>query len=388
MKEKEFVATTLFGLEDLLAKELTELGASDVTIRNRAVEFNGSQAILYKANLGSRTTMRVLKNLKTVRVKDEQSLYDNIYKMNWEDHFTVKNTFMINSSVNSPSFRHSLYVSQRVKDAIADRFRKITTLRPSVNTENPDITINVHISGDRADISLDSSGEPLFKRGYRAAQYTAPLNEVLAAGMLLMTGWNGTTTLIDPMCGTGTLPIEAALIAKKIPPGVFRENFGFMKWKDFDDLLFKRVLESMLDPVEISARILASDLSPDAVDLAKRSVKKALLDDVIELSRQDYRDIDPPEGEGIVIMNPPYGERLREDEINSFYKQIGDTMKQKFQGFDVWILSGNPEALKSFGLHSDRKIDLYNGSIKCKFQKFSIYSGSKKQKMQKPLSED
>jgi putative N6-adenine-specific DNA methylase len=388
MKEKEFVATTLFGLEELLAKELTELGAADVTVRNRAVEFNGSQSILYKINLGSRTAMRVLKNLKTARVRDEQSLYDTIYKMNWEDLFTIKNSFMINSSVNSPSFRHSLYVSQRVKDAIADRFRKITTLRPSVNTENPDITINVHISADRADISLDSSGEPLFKRGYRAAQYAAPLNEVLAAGMLLMTGWNGTGTLIDPMCGSGTLPIEAALIAKKIPPGVFRETFGFMKWKDYDDLLFKRVLESMLHPVEISARIMASDLLPDAVDLAKRSIKKALLDDVIELSRKDYRDIDPPEGGGIVIMNPPYGERLKEDEINNFYKQIGDTMKQKFPGYDVWILSGNPEALKSFGLHPGRKIDLYNGSIKCKFQKFSIYSGSKKQKMQKPLSED
>ncbi len=388
MKENEFVATTLFGLEELLAAELRELGALDVTVHNRAVSFNASQAVLYKVNLGSRTAMRVLKNLKSFRVKDEQDLYEAVFRMNWEDHFTVKNSFMINSSVNSPAFRHSLFVSQRVKDAVADRFRKINTLRPSVNTENPDITINIHISGDRADISLDSSGEPLFKRGYRAAQYTAPLNEVLAAGMILLTGWDASVPLIDPMCGSGTIAIEAALIAKKIPPGVFREKFGFMKWKDFDRTLFDRVLESMLAPCELKTEILASDLNPEAVELAGRNIRKALLDDDIKVIKQDFREIVPPPQGGIVIINPPYGERLKEDEINIFYSQIGDTMKQKFPGYDVWVLSGNPEALKFFGLRPERKIELYNGSIKCKYQKFSIYSGSRKAKMQKPLSED
>jgi len=384
MKENSFIATTMFGLEEILATELRELGAEDVKVLNRAVSFNGSQAILYKVNIGSRTAMRVLKNLKSFRVTDENELYDAIFNMKWEEHFTVKHSFMINSSVNSPLFRHSLFVSQKTKDAIADRFRKLTNLRPSVNTSDPDITINVHISNDHADVSLDSSGEPLFKRGYRAAQYTAPLNEVLAAGMILITGWDGTRTLIDPMCGSGTIPIEAALIAKKIPPGIFREKFGFMQWKDYDDLLFARLMESMLNPVELKARIFASDISPDAIELTKKNVKKALLEEFIQVKQQDFSNFSPPAEGGIVIMNPPYGERLKEEEINLFYKGIGDTLKKNFSGYEAWVLSGNPDALKFFGLRPERKIELLNGNIKCKYQKFSIYSGSKKHKSTEP----
>jgi len=380
MKENGFIATTMFGLEEILATELRELGAQDVRVLNRAVSFSGSQAILYKVNIGSRTAMRILKNLKSFRVTGEDALYDAIYDMKWEEHFSVKESFMINSSVSSPYFRHSLYVSQKTKDAIADRFRKITNLRPSVNTSDPDITINIHISNDHADVSLDSSGEPLFKRGYRAAQYTAPLNEVLAAGMILMSGWDGTKPFIDPMCGSGTLPIEAALIGKNIPPGIFREKFGFMKWKDFDNLLFSRLMESMLNPVELKAEIFASDISTDAVELTHKNCKKALLEEFIQVKAMDFKDLIPSEENGLVMMNPPYGERLKEEAINLFYKGIGDTLKKNFTGFDAWILSGNPDALKFFGLRPEKKIELYNGSIKCKFQKFSIYSGSKKQK--------
>jgi putative N6-adenine-specific DNA methylase len=288
---------------------------------------------------------------------------------------------MINSSVSSPYFHHSHFVSQKTKDAIADRFRKITNLRPSVNTSDPDITINIHISNDRADVSLDSSGEPLFKRGYRAAQFIAPLNEVLAAGMILMTGWNGTTPFIDPMCGSGTLPIEAALIAKKIPPGIFREKFGFMNWKDYDAVLFGRLMESMLNPVELKSEIYASDISADAVELSRKNIKKALLEEFIQLRKIDFNEFSPPTEGGLVIMNPPYGERLKEEEINLFYKGIGDTLKRNFTGYDAWVLSGNPGALKFFGLRPEIKIELLNGSIKCKFQKFSIYSGSKKDKI-------
>jgi putative N6-adenine-specific DNA methylase len=384
MKENEFIATTMFGLEEILAAELRELGALNVRVLNRAVSFSGSQAILYKVNIGTRTAMRVLKNLKSFRVTDEESLYDAIYNMKWEDHFSVKNTFMINSSVSSPQFRHSLFVSQKTKDAIADRFRKITNLRPSVNTSDPDITINIHISNDRADVSLDSSGEPLFKRGYRTAQYKAPLNEVLAAGMIMMTGWNGTTPFYDPMCGSGTLPIEAALIGKKIPPGIFREKFGFMQWKDYDSVLFSRLMESMLNPVDMKAEIFASDISQDAVDLCQSNIKKALLEEFIHVKKLDYKDVTPLSEGGTVIMNPPYGERLKEEEINLFYKNIGDTMKKNFSGYEVWVLSGNPEALKFFGLKPEKKIELINGSIKCKYQKFSIYSGSKKHKTAEP----
>jgi putative N6-adenine-specific DNA methylase len=380
MKENEFIATTMFGLEEILATELRELGALDVKVLNRAVSFNGSQAILYKVNIGSRTAMRVLKNLKSFKVTNDDTLYDAIFNMKWEDHFSVKDTFMINSSVNSPFFNHSLFVSQKTKDAIADRFRKHTNLRPSVSTIDPDITVNIHISNDRADVSLDSSGEPLFKRGYRAAQYLAPLNEVLAAGMIMMSGWDGIMPFIDPMCGSGTLPIEAALIGKKIPPGIFREKFGFMKWKDYDSLLFSRLIESMLNPVDLKASIFASDISGDAIELTGKNIKKALLEEFISVKKLDFKDFVPPDEGGLVMMNPPYGERLKEDEINLFYKGIGDTLKKNFAGYDAWVLSGNPEALKFFGLRPEKKIELFNGSIKCKFQKFSIYSGTKKHK--------
>ncbi len=386
MRENEFIATTMFGLEEILAGELRELGALDVKVLNRAVSFSGSQAILYKVNIGSRTAIRVLKNLKSFRVAGDDALYDAIFNMKWEEHFSVKNSFMINSSVNSPNFRHSHFVSQKSKDAIADRFRKITNLRPSVNTSDPDITINIHISSDRADVSLDSSGEPLFKRGYRAGQFMAPLNEVLAAGMIMLTGWDGTRPFIDPMCGSGTLPIEAALIGKKIPPGVFREKFGFMQWKDYDNILFNRLMESMLNPVDLKTEIFASDISQDAIELSGKNIRKALLEEFIQVKKKDFNDVIPPAGGGMVIMNPPYGERLKEEEINSFYKGIGDTLKRNFAGYDAWVLSGNPEALKFFGLRPEKKIELLNGSIKCKFQKFSIYPGSKKYKMTGPLS--
>ncbi|MCB8994843.1 MAG: hypothetical protein H6538_04470 [Bacteroidales bacterium] len=378
MKENAFIATTLFGLEEILASELKELGATDLRVLNRAVSFNGSQAILYKVNLGARTAMRILKNLKSFRAADDNALYNAVYNMPWEDHFSVKDSFMVNSSVNSHIFKHSHFVSQKVKDAIADRFRKHTNLRPSVNTQNPDITINVHISIDRVDISLDSSGEPLFKRGYRAGQYLAPLNEVLAAGMILMTGWDGTVPLIDPMCGSGTIPIEAAMIAKKIPPGIFREKFGFMSWKDYDELLFIRVKDALLKPVELKTRIYASDISVEAIDLSSKNIKKALLEEDIELNKIDFANVLTSEERGVLIMNPPYGERLKEEEINLFYKGIGDTLKRNFAGFDAWVLSGNPQALKFFGLKPEKKIELINGSIKCKYQKFSIYKGSKK----------
>ncbi len=381
MKENEFIATTMFGLEEILAAELTELGALDVRILNRAVSFNGSQSILYKVNIGSRTAMRILKNLKSFKVRDENELYDVIYNMKWEEHFSVKETFMVNSSVSSPQFRHSLFVSQKTKDAIADRFRKQTNLRPSVNTNDPDITINIHISNDRADVSLDSSGEPLFKRGYRAAQYTAPLNEVLAAGMIRLSGWDGTRPFIDPMCGSGTLAIEAALIGKKIPPGIFREKFGFMNWKDYDDILYGRILENMLNPVDLKTEIYASDISADAIDLTGKNIRKALLEEFITVKVQDFHKMKPPADGGLVMMNPPYGERIKEEEINLFYKSIGDTLKRNFSGYDAWVLSGNPEALKYFGLRPEKKIELFNGSIKCKFQKFSLYSGSKKHKI-------
>jgi putative N6-adenine-specific DNA methylase len=321
-----------------------------------------------------------LKNIHSFRAYNEDELYKNIFNIKWEDHFSIKKSFMINSAVSSQLFNHSHFVSQKSKDAIVDRFRKITNLRPSVNTENPDIVINIHISNDTVNVALDSSGEPLFKRGYRAAQYIAPLNEVLAAGMLMMAGWEGKGNFVDPMCGSGTLPIEAALLAKKIPPGIFREKFGFMNWNDYDGTLYKKLLELMLNPVGFDGTISASDISEEAISLTKRNIDKALLREIIQVQKADFKSYDPPQGGGIVILNPPYGERLKEDEIENFYKEIGDTFKKKYPGYQAWILSSNIPALKQIGLHTEKKCDLVNGSLKCKFQKYLIYEGSKKLK--------
>jgi putative N6-adenine-specific DNA methylase len=380
MREPPYIATTLFGLEDILVKELTELGAEEIVRMNRAVGFSGSQAMMYKINIGARTAMRVLKNIHSFRANNEDELYKNIYSIRWEDHFTIKKSFMINSAVSSQRFTHSHFVSQKVKDAIADRFRKITSLRPSVNTENPDIVINIHISNDVVNVALDSSGEPLFKRGYRVSQYIAPLNEVLAAGMLMIAGWEGKGNFVDPMCGSGTLPIEATLIAKKIPPGIFRNKFGFMNWNDYDETLFKRLLEQMLNPVEFNGSISASDISEEAIHLTKRNLDKALISEFVQVQKADFKSFDPPAGGGIIILNPPYGERLKEDEIDNFYEEIGDTFKKKYPGYQAWILSSNIQALKHIGLHPEKKYSLVNGSLKCKFQKYLIYEGSKKLK--------
>lgn len=383
MNESPFIATTLYGLEEILSGELSKLGAENLVIMNRAVGFSASKAGLYKINLGSRTAMRVLKNIRTFNAFNPDELYQNIYNINWEDFFTVKDSFMVNSSTSSPRFTHSHFVSQKTKDAVADRFRKINGLRPSVNTENPDIVINVHLSNDRVNVALDSSGEPLFKRGYRAAQYVAPLNEVLAAGMLMIAGWTGESNFVDFMCGSGTLPIEAALIAKNIPPGIFRDRFSFMRWKDFDETLYQRVKENMFKPADFKGIISASDISGEAVSLAKRNIRKASLSGDIKVIKEDFRFLIPPEGKGMLIFNPPYGERLKEDEIENLYRDIGDTLKRKYNGYEAWILSSNFSALKFIGLHPDRKYDLINGSLKCKFQNYQIYEGSRKSAKQR-----
>jgi putative N6-adenine-specific DNA methylase len=384
MNKMQYVATTLFGLEDILSDELIGFGAEKVIKMNRAVGFSASNALMYKINLGSRFSMRILKNIDSFTASDPKQLYNRISDIRWEDYFSIRNSFMINSAVNSRWFTHSHFVSQKVKDAIADRFRKIKGFRPSVNTGNPEIVIHVHISDDRVNVSLDSSGEPLFKRGYRAGQYIAPLNEILAAGMLKMAGWTGKGNLVDPMCGSGTIPIEAAMIAKNIPPGILRDKFSFMYWADYDQKLFDQVREGLMNPIEFDGTISASDISAEAVSLTKRNLRKALLTDYVRVKKEDIRNSDPPAGGGLVLINPPYGERLKEDELESFYQQIGDTLKRKYDGYTVWILSANAFALKFLGLHPDKKLDMVNGTLKCKFQKFIIYRGSmKKNRLEK-----
>ena len=378
MNRFKFVATTLFGLEDVLAGELLKLGAENIFKRNRAVEFTGSLALMYKANLCLRTALRILLILKTFRVKSEDHLYDTLVNIEWETLFDQKYNFAVTPVVNSPKFRHSRFIAQKSKDAIVDRFRKATGSRPTVELSKPDIVINIHIDNELANVGLDSSGEALFKRGYRTESHQAPLNEVLAAGMILTSGWDGSTNFIDPMCGSGTLAIEAAMIGSGIFPGNFRKSYSFFNWKYFDRRLFELVKGQLPAPQPTPGRVFASDLSPEALRQTRINIKNASLDDYIITEEKDFREYTPPPGGGIMMTNPPYGIRLEEADLNEFYRMIGNVLKSKYSGFHVWIISPNLEALKFVGLHPDKKLWLINGDLKCRFNRYSIYEGSKK----------
>ena len=337
---------------------------------------------MYEANLWCRTALRILKPLYSFPAKTNEELYKNINDFEWEKVFSVDNTFAIDSVVNDSSFNHSHFVSQKVKDAIADRFRSTIGTRPSVDIENPDIRINIHIYKDQCDVSLDSSGESLHKRGYRVAVGLAPLSEVLAAGLILLSGWDGKTNFVDPMCGSGTILIEAAMIAQNIAPGTFKKSFSFMKWKDFDKELWTNIKIEATKKQKLSdCYISGADISPRAIRNTRGNVIEANMQKAISLQVASIEEFKPPQGGGLMIINPPYGERIEiEEEITVFYKSIGDTMKKKFSGFDVWIISSDLNALKFIGLRPTRKIPVFNGPLECRFMKFSIYDGSKKDK--------
>ncbi|RPI46297.1 MAG: RNA methyltransferase, partial [Bacteroidetes bacterium] len=307
--EEEFHAKTLKGLEDLLESELRTLGAGRTEKVNRGVNFYGGRALLYRVNLASRLALRVLLPVMRFEAGDRDALYRNVKKYDWSLHLDNKMTFTIDPVVHSPRFNNSQFVAQKVKDAIVDQFRERTHLRPSVDRRNPDLFINVHISGTRVTISLDSSGESLHKRGYREGNFEAPLNEVLAAGMIMISGWNGDRPFLDPMCGSGTLATEAALIAAGIPPGIFRKSFGFDRWKDFDRGLFEHVASGLRTEKEVKVPILARDADPAAVAMTARQLKRASLDGQVKVERMDFAS--SPAMEGVtIIMNPPYGERM------------------------------------------------------------------------------
>lgn len=375
------IAKTVAGLEEILAGELIALGAQDVKTLKRAVSFSGDIKLLYETNLWCRTALRILKPLYSFPAEITEELYKNIYDYRWENIFSVDNTFAIDSVVNDSSFTHSHFVSQKVKDAIADRFRSINGTRPTVNIENPDIRINIHIYKDQCDVSLDSSGESLHKRGYRVAVGLAPLNEVLAAGLIMLSGWNGQTNFADPMCGSGTILIEAALIAQNIPPGSFKKSFSFMNCKDYDAELWQKVKRQATEKQKlINCYISGSDISARAIRNTRGNMITANLQKVISLQVASFEDFNPPEGGGVMLINPPYGERLQEDDIVAFYKNIGNSLKKKYNGYEAWIISSDINALKFIGLKPTRKITIFNGPLECRFMKFSIYAGSKKDK--------
>lgn len=379
-KEFELVAKTFKGLENVLAGELTALGAQDVKPMNRAVSFVGDKAMMYKANLWLRTALKILKPIKEFKARNEVELYKGIAQIDWEEYFGVDDTLSINTVVASPYFNHSQFVALKAKDAIVDQFRSKFNKRPSIDTESPTILLNIHLTEDDCSVSIDSSGESLHKRGYRLNSTIAPINEVLAAGMIMLTGWEGNSNFLDPMCGSGTLPIEAALIAYNIPPGIFRKEFGFEKWKDFDADLFESIYNDDENSREFKHAIVGADISAGAIRIASENVKNAFLTNKIELMVKSFESSLPSDEGGLVIMNPPYGERIKKNNIQEFYQSIGNVLKRNFAGFDVWILSGNKDALEYIGLHPSKKITLYNGAIECKFQKFTIYEGSKKSK--------
>jgi len=375
----KFIVKTFHGLEGVLAKELESLGAKNIQALKRAVSFKGSKELLYKANLHLRTALRIIRPVYTFSAQNEDELYRKVTDFDWSAYLKLDQTFAIDSVVFSDSFRHSKYVVLKTKDAIVDQFRRKMGKRPSIDTDTPDVRFNVHVSHNDFTISLDSSGDSLHKRGYRNIGHKAPLNEVLAAGMLILTGWIKDVPLIDPMCGSGTILMEAAMIARNMPPGINRKRYGFMQWSDYDPTLWDRIYnEAKSQIVRPRVSIMGSDISSEAIDISKvASINLNLNADII-LRKSSFKDLHPISKTGMLIMNPPYGERMEQDDIFAFYKSIGDHLKKNFTGFDAWILSSNKEALKHIGLRPSKKHTLFNGPLECKFQKFSLYQGSLK----------
>ena len=379
MKEEfELVAKTFHGLEEVLAKELTELGASNIEIGNRMVAFTGDKALMYKANFCLRTAIRILKPIKHFKANTADEVYDNVKAIAWGNYLDNTKSFAVDAVVFSNEFRHSKFVAYKVKDAIVDYFRDTTGERPSVRINNPDVLLNIHIAEDRCTLSLDSSGESLHRRGYRQEAVEAPLNEVLAAGMILMTGWKGECDLIDPMCGSGTSPIEAALIARNIAPGVFRKEFAFEKWVDFDQDLFDSIYNDESQEREFNHKIYGYDNNPKANEIAIHNVKAAGLSKEIVLKLQPFQQFEQPKEKSIIITNPPYGERISTEDLLGLYKMIGERLKHAFAGNDAWILSYRDECFDQIGLKPSIKVELYNGALECQFRKYQLFDGKYK----------
>ena len=378
MSKFKIVAKTFAGLEGVLAGELRALGAESVIVERRAVSFMGDQALMYKANFHLRTALKILKPIAEFEVASRDDLYIEAKKIPWNKYLAIGKSFAIDSTVQSEMFVNTMYASLKLKDAIADQFRDKTGKRPSVNPENPDVRINIYLMGNHCILSLDSSGESLHKRGYRVGQGDAPINEVLAAGMILLTGWHGEKDFIDPMCGSGTLLIEAALIAKGIPPGMYRKSFGFELWPDFNEHLFSEICNGEYEK-EIKCKISGSDISIKDIAIAKANIKSASLSKVIELKVEDVINLKPLSSGGIIITNPPYGERMKPQSIIELYTSIGNTLKNRFAGFEAWIISSSLDGLKSIGLKPAKKIDLFNGALACSYRCFELFQGTHKQ---------
>lgn len=375
MQEFELIAKTFQGLEEVLAQELTEIGANNVQIGRRMVSFTGDKAMMYRANFCLRTAIRVLMPIKHFKAKDADDVYTAVRSIDWSKYLDCDTTFAVDSVVYSEEFRHSKFVAYKVKDAIVDYFRETIGERPNIRITNPDVKLNIHIAEDDCTLSLDSSGESLHLRGYRVGTVEAPINEVLAAGLIKMTGWNGECDFIDPFCGSGTFLIEAALIARNIFPGIFRKEFGFEKWKDFDRDLFDEIYNDDSQERDFTHRIYGYDINLPAIEVATRNVKSAGMSDIITLQQQDFRKFTHPTEKSIIVTNPPYGQRLTPPDILSLYEAIGQVLKREFTGGDAWIISSKEELFENIGLRPSVKIQILNGSIDCDFRKYQLFEG-------------
>ena len=374
----ELIAKTFMGLEPVLAKELTQLGANDVKIGRRMVSFTGNKELMYRANFQLHTAIRILKPIRHFKAKCADDVYEEIKKIDWTAYLDDDKTFAVDSVVFSEEFRHSKFVSYKVKDAIVDQFREKTGKRPNISVANPDLRLNIHIAEDDCTLSLDSSGESLHRRGYRQESVEAPLNEVLAAGIILLSGWKGDTDFIDPMCGSGTILIEAALIAKNMAPGLFRKEYAFEKWPDFDADLFDEIYNDESQEREFQHHIYGYDVDVKAVNTALLNVKAAGLSNDITVRQQDFKDFTQPSHKSIIITNPPYGERISTPDLLGTYKMIGERLKHEFKGNDAWVLSYREECFEQIGLKPSIKIPLYNGSLECEFRRYQMFDGKLK----------
>lgn len=380
VKNFKMVAKTLFGMEELLANELRQLGASSIELGTRNVSFEGDKGFMYKANLCCRTAIKILKPITAFNIFTEEDLYKRVYEMPWEDYMDVKGTLAVNATVFSDVFTHSQYISLKTKDAIVDRFRDRQGERPDVDLDHPTLRINVHIDRNICTISLDSSGESLHKRGYKVESTLAPINEVLAAGMLMLSGWQGQCNFLDPMCGGGTILTEAAMIACNIPPNLNREEFGFETWPDFDVDLYEKIEEAALKKVrDFPHKIYGFDTDPVAIKKAKENIKSANLQDFIEVKQQDFFQSEKEHDKPLyIVFNPPYDERISVNDVEEFYSSIGNTLKRGYPGTQAWMITSNLEALKFVGLRPSKKIKLFNGKLEAKLVRYEMYEGSRK----------
>ncbi len=379
------IAKTLLGLESVLAKEIEAIGGSNIEILKRAVSFEGDMEVLYKANLQLRTALSILKPIFSFHAKHENHFYKKIKAYDWEQILGLKDTFAIRSTVHSEYYNHSMYMALKMKDGIADFFNEKYGKRPNVSKANPTFPLQLHINGSLCTVLMDSTGEALYKRGYRVQSVEAPINEILAAGLVFLSAWDQVSPLVDPMCGGGTIPIEAAMMQKNIPPNLKREEWPFQKWKEYDVRVWEKVKQTAIDGIkkDTPSNIYAFDKEMGSIRKAElNSQEIPYLDGSIQFGRKSFFKLKKPAENGVLIFNPPYDERMAVNEVEAFYKAIGDQMKQEFTNYQAWIISSNKSALKRLGLRAGKKIPLQNGKLECRFINYDLYSGSKKAKHQ------